>query len=100
MKPDDAPWNMLVTAQEGYASDLLRELKRSSSRWIKTQSRQMAAFGWQEGYGAFTVSASGIAAVKKYILQQEEHHRKRTFQEEYVEILRRSGVAYDEQYLW
>ncbi len=80
-------------------AEVLREIKRSSSQWVH-ETLGVAEFAWQEGYGAFTVSASGIAAVKKYILQQEEHHRKRTFQEEYVEILRRSGVAYDEQYLW
>jgi hypothetical protein len=57
-------------------------------------------FQWQDGYGAFTVSASLRDAVKKYIANQEEHHRKKTFQEEYVEMLRKSGVDYDEKHLW
>ena len=61
---------------------------------------QKPLFAWQEGYGAFTVSQSHIEAVKKYIANQEEHHRKRTFQEEYLEFLQKNGVAYDEKYLW
>lgn len=57
-------------------------------------------FSWQDGYGAFTVSASNVEAVKSYIAQQEEHHRRKTFQEEYVGFLKRSGVEYDERFLW
>ena len=80
-------------------ADVLREIKRPSSQWVH-ETLGVAEFAWQEGYGAFTVSASGLAAVKRYILRQEEHHRKKTFQEEYVELLQRSGVEYDERYLW
>ena len=80
-------------------AEVLREIKRPSSQWVH-ETLGVAEFAWQEGYGAFTVSASGIAAVKRYILRQEEHHRKKTFQEEYVELLQRSGVEYDVQYLW
>jgi REP element-mobilizing transposase RayT len=80
-------------------ADVLREIKRSSSQWVH-ETLRLTEFAWQEGYGAFTVSASGIVAVKRYIVRQEEHHRKRTFQEEYVELLRRSGVEYDERHLW
>ena len=80
-------------------ADVLRDLKSSSSQWVH-EEMQKPLFAWQEGYGAFTVSASQIEAVKRYIAQQEEHHRKRTFQEEYLEFLRQSGVAYDEKYLW
>ena len=79
-------------------ADVLREIKRPSSQWVH-ETLGVAEFAWQEGYGAFTVSASGIAAVKRYILRQEEHHRKKTFQEEYVAFLRRGGVEYDERYL-
>jgi putative transposase len=61
---------------------------------------QKPLFAWQEGYGAFTVSQSQLEAVKKYITNQEEHHRKRTFQEEYLEFLQKNGVEYDEKYLW
>ena len=61
---------------------------------------RLHAFSWQEGYGASTVSASQRAAVKRYIADQEAHHRRRTFQEEYIEFLERHGVDYDETYLW
>ena len=57
-------------------------------------------FAWQEGYGAFTVGPTQRAAVRHYIAGQEEHHRTRTVQEEYVDFLLRSGVEYDERYLW
>ena len=80
-------------------ADVLREIKRPSSQWVH-ETLGVAEFAWQEGYGAFTVSASGIVAVKRYILRQQEHHQKKTFQEEYVELLQRSGVEYDERYLW
>ena len=80
-------------------ADVLREIKRPSSQWVH-ETLGIAEFAWQEGYGAFTVSASDLAAVKQYILRQEEHHRKKTFQEEYVGFLQRSGVEYDERYLW
>lgn len=80
-------------------ADVLCEIKRASSQWVH-ETFGVSEFSWQDGYGAFTVSASAIGAVKQYILRQEEHHRKKTFQEEYVEILQRSGVEYDERYLW
>jgi putative transposase len=80
-------------------ADLLRDLKRESSSWVHETIGE-PEFGWQDGYGAFTVSASLVETVKRYIARQEEHHQKKTFQEEYVELLRRSGVEYDEKYLW
>jgi hypothetical protein len=60
----------------------------------------MRNFGWQDGYGGFTVSKSNIPDVINYIKNQREHHRKKTFQEEYLELLRKNGVEYDERYLW
>ena len=57
-------------------------------------------FSWQEGYGAFTVSASQLDVVKQYIANQAEHHRAKSFQEEYREMLVKSGVEFDEKYLW
>ena len=80
-------------------ADVMRDLKAVSSRWVHDEIGERA-FLWQEGYGAFTVSASQREAVREYIARQEEHHRKRTFQEEYRELLQRSGVEYDERYLW
>jgi len=80
-------------------ADAIREIKTSSSKWVHEQVGS-SEFAWQEGYGAFTVSASRIEVVKNYITNQEEHHRKRTFQEEYLEFLQANGVNYDEKYLW
>ena len=79
-------------------ADVLREIKHSSSQWAH-ETIGARLFAWQEGYGAFTVSASNLARVKTYIARQEEHHRKRTFEEEYVALLKRSGVEYDERFL-
>ncbi len=80
-------------------SDVMREVKAVSSRWMHEEIKD-PGFAWQEGYGAFSVSASQRTEVRAYIERQEEHHRKRTFQEEYEELLRRSGVAYDPRHLW
>jgi len=80
-------------------ADVMREIKASSSRWVHEELKK-PLFSWQEGYGALTVSASQLGAVKNYITNQEEHHRKKTFQEEYLEFLIQSGVEYDEKYLW
>jgi hypothetical protein len=81
-------------------ADVLEEIKSSSSRWIKSRHERFADFKWQAGYGAFAVSSSNVAAVCRYIDIQREHHQARSFQDEYREILRRHGVAYDEQYVW
>ena len=78
-------------------SDFMRELKKSSSTWVRES--KLAHFQWQEGYAAFTVSASARESVQRYIANQEEHHRTKTFREELVEFLEKSGVAYDPKYL-
>ena len=80
-------------------ASVARDVKAVSSRWVHDEIGERA-FAWQEGYGAFTVSPSRIKEVREYIARQEEHHRKRTFREEYIELLQRSGVEYDERYLW
>lgn len=80
-------------------ADIIRDVKATSSRWVHEEIGA-THFRWQEGYGAFTVSTSQHAQVREYIDRQEEHHRHKTFQEEYLEFLKRNGVAYDEQYLW
>ena len=79
-------------------SDFMRELKKASSIWI-SETIPLPGFHWQEGYGAFTVSASARPDVQHYIARQEEHHRQRTFREEYVLLLQKSGIEYDERYL-
>ncbi|HTX21062.1 MAG TPA: IS200/IS605 family transposase [Candidatus Aquilonibacter sp.] len=80
-------------------ADVMRDMKRASSAWVHETIGEKD-FEWQDGYGAFTVSVSLLETVRHYIAHQEEHHHKQTFQEEYVELLQRSGVEYDERYLW
>ena len=76
----------------------LRDLKADSSVWIHQELTKI--FEWQKGYGAFSVSPSSIEGVRNYVLNQEEHHRRKTFKAEYIEILEASGIEYDERYLW
>jgi len=81
-------------------ADAVRDIKSSSSGWIHQTFPEMNSFAWQTGYGAFTVSDSSTEAVQTYIANQAQHHRKRTFQGEFVEFLRRHGIEFDERYLW
>ena len=80
-------------------ADVLKEVKGASSKWVHEEISK-PLFSWQEGYGAFTVSATQISDVKNYIARQETHHQRKTFQDEYLEFLKLGGVEYDEQYLW
>jgi REP element-mobilizing transposase RayT len=80
-------------------ADVVRDIKTASSEWVHKEIKQ-AVFSWQEGYGAFTVSASQLDVVKQYIAGQAEHHRRKSFQEEYLEMLVKSGIKFDEKYLW
>lgn len=79
---------------------LLEEIKKRSSRWIKEIDPKYAAFAWQRGYGAFSVSPSRHHAVIRYIENQEAHHRKTTFQDEYRGFLGQHRIAFDERYVW
>jgi len=79
---------------------VLELLKKDSSKFVKTLDKSLYGFHWQNGYGLFSVSPSHAADVHEYILNQEEHHKKETFQEEYLRILKKYQVAYDEKYLW
>jgi REP element-mobilizing transposase RayT len=81
-------------------ADLMRVAKTNSSRWVNEQKDRKNRFEWQSGYGAFSVSHSNLESVRRYIANQEEHHRKMTFAEEFVSFLKKHGVAYDERYLW
>ena len=80
------------------AAEVVRIIKANSSRWV--HEKWDREFGWQTGYGVFSVSESNVEAVKKYIAEQEEHHQKHSFQEEFVAFLKRNNVAYDERYIW
>ena len=75
-------------------------LKGGSSKWILGTFTQLRGFGWQDGYGAFTVSKSNLPEVIQYVESQREHHQKRTFQDEYRTLLERHGITYDEAHLW
>jgi putative transposase len=81
-------------------AELVKELKRNSTTWIKQQNFGLADFQWQNGYAIFSVSQSNLPEVREYIEKQEEHHRTRTFQEELVAFLKRHQQVYDEKYLW
>jgi len=81
-------------------SKLVEEIKRHSSRWIKTLDEHYASFAWQGGYGGFSVSPSVHDRTKRYIENQEEHHKKRTFKEEYQMFLDEYGIDYDDKYVW
>jgi len=81
-------------------SDLVRDIKAGSSNFIKDQKWIAGKFCWQTGFGAFTYSKSHMDRVIKYILNQEEHHHKKTFQEEYLDFLKEYEIAYDEKYLF
>ena len=81
-------------------ADLMEELKGGSSKWIKTCERPILSFHWQSGYAAFSVSQSNVDQVRQYIENQEEHHRRRSFQDELREFLKRHEIEFDERYVW
>ena len=79
---------------------LMEEIKSHSSKWIKTKGIEYENFYWQNGYGAFSVNPTELEIVKNYISNQEEHHKKKTFQEEFLAFLKKYNVDYDEKYVW
>ena len=81
-------------------ADIVREIKQGSSKWIKTKGVVHSKFAWQGGYGAFSVSQSQVQRVRTYIERQEDHHRKKAFQDEYRTFLKMHSIEYDERYLW
>ena len=81
-------------------SDLVRDIKAGSSKFINDNKWIKGKFNWQEGFGAFSYSRSQIDTVIKYILNQEEHHKKKTFREEYIDFLKKFEIEYDEKYLF
>ena len=81
-------------------SAMVNKIKSNSSKWVHETFPDKTEFAWQTGYGVFSVSVSNVDEVKAYIAAQADHHRKRTFQEEYLAFLKKHGVEYDERYLW
>ena len=78
---------------------LVQEIKKSSNKWVRSELGK-SGFSWQEGYAAFSVSHERLGPVDRYIQRQEEHHRKKTFQDEYRVFLKKYDVDYDERYVW
>lgn len=89
---------LFVLAKTLAVSKVVEEVKKESSKWAKQHIHP--TFYWQSGYGAFSVSPSNVEAVRGYIQNQEEHHRERSFQDEFREFLQRHGVEWDERYVW
>jgi len=79
---------------------LLAEVKANSSRWMKTKGEKYQNFYWQDGYGAFSVRQSEVQVVSNYIANQKVHHNKRSFKDEYRDVLKEHGVEFDEKYVW
>ena len=93
--------HLLVSQSKNMSiSSLMKDVKKDSSLWIKTKGSEFRNFHWQDGYGAFSIAKSDSREWKKYIAGQEEHHRKRTFKEELIDVLEEYGIVYDERYLW
>ncbi len=81
-------------------AEFVRDVKSRSSKWIKDNVCVRESFAWKGGYGVFSVSESVVPAVREYISKQEEHHKKVSFEDEYVAFLQKHNVQYDEKYLW
>ena len=91
---------LFVLSKNHSIADIVYEIKRSSSKWVTRQAANLQKFYWQAGYGAFSVSQSHVEQVERYIRDQEKHHLKKTFQDEFREFLRKYQVEYDERYVW
>jgi REP element-mobilizing transposase RayT len=81
-------------------ADLVQELKRESSKWVKTRSNSLQDFHWQNGYGAFSLSPMHVEPARSYIATQEEHHKTVNFQDEFRRLLKKYGLEWDERYVW
>ena len=81
-------------------SEVIRDIKANSSRWANERRDLCDGFAWQTGYGAFTVSVSQIDVLRRYVRAQEKHHRKLSFKEEFIVLLKKHGIEYDERYIW
>ena len=81
-------------------ANLIRDLKRDSSKWVKEECPSLGGFYWQNGYGAFSVSPSHVEPLIRYIANQEEHHKKESFQDEFRRLCKKYGLEIDERYVW
>lgn len=93
--------HLLAAIPPKYAvSEIIRDIKVASSKWISSTLPNSNNFAWQEGFGSFSVSASQIDAVTQYILDQEKHHTNKSFRDEFIDLLNRHEIEFDEKYLW
>ena len=91
---------LFVLSRTIAVADLVEEVKKSSSKWMKSRGQAFRHFQWQNGYGAFSIGQSSVPAVVKYITNQKEHHRRRSFQDEFRLFLDKYKIDYDERYVW
>ena len=97
---DDHVHILCVLSRTCDAAAMVKEVKRGSSLWLKTKDAGMENFAWQKGYGIFSIGFSQIPQLRDYIAEQDRHHRKLPFQDEFRQLLRRYSVDFDERYLW
>jgi REP element-mobilizing transposase RayT len=97
--PDHLHW-LVGMHQSVSVAEVLRTIKSSSSKWIHQTFPDLEGFAWQAGYGAFAVSCSNLPQMESYILNQAEHHRRRSFQDEFLIFLKRHRIAFEDRYLW
>jgi REP element-mobilizing transposase RayT len=91
---------LCVLSRTCQVAEMVKEVKRGSSLWLKTKSTDLHDFAWQSGYGIFSIGFSQIETVRNYIARQEEHHRNVSFQDELRELLQRYEIEFDERYMW
>jgi REP element-mobilizing transposase RayT len=87
-------------SRTGTVADLVRAIEAVSSKWMKTRGDRYRFFTWQSGYGAFSIGQSGLAGLRRYIAEQEEHRRQRDFKAEFRALLEKYGIEYHERYVW
>jgi REP element-mobilizing transposase RayT len=93
--------HLLISLSKNHAlKTIVEEVKKGSSKWMKSNGARNSKFYWQKGYGAFSVSQSNVAAVKRYIERQETHHKTMTFQDELRALFHKHGIEFDERYVW
>jgi putative transposase len=91
---------LFTLARTWAVADVVEEVKKRSSKWLKTKDAKLQPFQWQAGYGAFSVSQAQVGQVRRYITNQKAHHGKQSFQDEYCALLQKYGIEFDEGYLW
>jgi len=97
---EDHTHSLFALSRTHSIASVVKEVKRTSSGWIKTASAELSKFHWQGGYASFSVSQSNLTDVIRYIENQEEHHKRMPFQDEYRAFLKAYGVEFDERYIW